>query len=107
MKINIHHLPEHRFFRTVVWSVLASALIVVATAGLARAARNFRAALTEKPDVAIYMLLEKEEVTSSTLLREQPLERDYIVQTKSGSMLVKLKRGPQQWYVSSSESLRE
>lgn len=106
MKINIHHLSHRRFFRTVLWAVIASAFIVTAAAGLGRAARNFEAALTDKPDVAVYLLLEDENITTSTVLREQPNERDYLVETKSGPMLVKLKRGAQHWYVSSQESLR-
>lgn len=107
MKINIHHLPRHRFFSTVVWSVVASAMIVIAASGLARAARNFKAALTDKPDVALFLLLPEEEITYSSLLRETPNERDYIAETKTGPKLIKLKRGPQQWYVSLNEALRE
>ncbi len=107
MKINIHHLPRHRFLKTVLWAVFASAVIVSAAAGLGRAARNFQAALTDKPDVALYLLLPEDDIMDSTLLREQPTERDYLAQTKHGSMLIKLKRGPQQWYVSSKETLHE
>ena len=105
MKINIRTVSKHKFLRTVVWSILASGVIVVAAAGLGRAARNFEAALTDKPDVALYLLLPNEGITTSSLLRELPNERDYLVETPEGPKLIKLKRGPQAWYVSSSEPL--
>lgn len=107
MKINIQHLSGHRFYGTVLWSLFASVVIVIAAAGLARAARNFQAALTEKPDVALYLLLPDEGIASSTLLREQPTERDYLAETDEGPKIIKLKRGPQEWYVSLIEELHE
>src|SRR5688572_30245790 len=98
MKINIHHLNPYHFSRTVVWSICASILVVVFASGLARATRNFNAALTEKPDVALYILLPEEGITTSKVLREQPTERDYLANTKDGPKLIRLSRGPQQWY---------
>lgn len=106
MKINIHHLSTRRFSRTVLFAVLASFVIVIAAAGLGRAARNFEAALTDKPDVALYILLPELHITTSSVLREQPNERDYLAETTEGTKLVKLKRGPQHWFVSSVEDLR-
>lgn len=107
MKINIHHLSARRFLRTVLWAVIASSIIVTAAAGLGRAARNFEAALTDKPDVALYLLLPDEGITTSTVLRERPNERDYLVETARGPRLIKLKRGAREWYVSSTEVLHE
>ena len=105
MNINFQRLPTSKYSHAVLWSVIASVIIVVAMAGLGRAAINFHAALTDKPDVALYLLLPKEGITTSTLLREQELERDYLVETMSGSKLITLKRGAKEWYVSSMESL--
>lgn len=105
MKINIQHVPPHRFLRTVLWAVFLSAVIVSAAAGLGRAAKNFKAALSDKPDVALYLLLPDENITTSTVIRDLPTERDYIANTASGQLFVKLKRGPQQWYVSEKETL--
>lgn len=107
MKINFHHLPQRRFMHTVLWAVVASTAIVIAASGLARAARNFEAALTDKPDVALYLLLPDEGITRSTILRELPNERDYLAETDEGPKLIKLKRGAQQWFVSSVELLRD
>lgn len=76
-------------------------------ASLARAGYNFRAALTEKPDIAIYLLLPEEGITGTTLLREESDRRDYLVQTSDGPKLVILKKGEEQWFVSEVEKLRE
>ncbi len=106
MNINFRRLSRLRYGHTVLWSVVASTLVVVTMSGLARAAKNFNAALTQKPDVALYLLLPEEEITSSTMLRDQETERDYLAETKDGPKLITLKRGPTKWYVGSIESLR-
>lgn len=92
---------------TVVWAVVCCLAIVVGAAAFARASRNFAAALTEKPDLAIYLLLPEEEIGQSTLLREQETERDYLAETKDGPKLIKIKRGEKEWYVYRVEPLHE
>ena len=68
---------------------------------------NFKAALTDKPDVAIYLLLPDEELGNTTLLRESETERDYLADTKEGPKLVKLKKGEKEWFVSVVEKLHQ
>lgn len=104
-KFHVHHLSHPLFRRTVVWSVVLCVLIVGAAAALARSAHNFKAALTDKPDVAIYLLLPDEGLGNTTLLRDGETERDYLADTKDGPKIIKLKRGPEQWYVANIEDL--
>lgn len=75
-------------------------------ATLGRAASNLKAALTDKPDIAVYLLLEEEGITQSTLLRGRATERDYLVETAEGPKVVKLKKGDEEWYVASKDALR-
>jgi hypothetical protein len=57
--------------------------------------------------VAIYLLMKDEEVGNTTLLRETPTERDYLADTKDGPQLVKMKKGPSEWYIEVSEPLHQ
>lgn len=82
-----------------------SLFIVVSASLLGRAAHNFRAALTDKPDLAVYLLLPEEHITTMELLREEPLQRDYLAQTASGPTLIVLKKGQREWFVSHTERL--
>lgn len=104
-KFHVHHLSHPLFRRTVMWSVILCVLIVSAAAALARSAHNFKAALTDKPDLALYLLLPEEEITTSTLLRDGDTERDYLAETKEGPKVIKLKKGPEQWFVANIENL--
>jgi hypothetical protein len=99
-------LSPKRYAHTMFWALLLSALIVAVAATLARASFNVTAALTEKPDIAIYLLLKDEKVGTTTLLRDSRDERDYLAQTKDGPKLVRLKRGPNQWFVEFEEELK-
>jgi len=107
MKINLAAVPPKKFASTIVWSLVLSACIVAAAAALGRAARNFQAALTDKPDVAIYLLLPEEDIGRTTLLRDRDTERDYLAETKDGPKLVKLKKGDLEWYVAHVEPLHQ
>lgn len=104
---HIHTLSHAGYRQTVLWAAFSCLAIVAAASAFARASHNFAAALTEKPDLAIYLLLPDEGIGQSTLLREQETERDYLAETKSGPKLVKLKKGEAEWYVSVVEELRE
>jgi hypothetical protein len=104
-KFHIHSLSRRNYSSTVLWSIFLCLLIVVAASALGRAAHNFKAALTDKPDVAIYLLLPDKNLGNTTLLRESPNERDYLAETASGPLLVRLKKGEEEWFVSFTEPL--
>lgn len=106
-KFQIHSLSRRRYTHTVLWSIFVSLLVVVGVSLAARATHNFQAALTDKPDIAIYLLLPDEELGNTTLLRETETERDYLAETKEGPKLVKLKKGEKEWFVSVVEKLHE
>ncbi len=105
--MHIQLLPHHQYLRTVLLAVVASILVVGTAAFLGRATLNIRAALTDKPDLAVFMLLEEKEVTRLTVLREAETQRDYLVETKDGPALVQLRKGEKQWYVALEEALHE
>ena len=104
---HVHTLSTRGFRKTTLWSLMMAVLIVAAAAALGRAAHNFKAALTDKPDVAIYLLMQDEQLGNTTLLRESENERDYLAETKDGPKLVKLKKGGKEWYVAEEEALRQ
>lgn len=91
---------------TVLWALFCCLTIVIGASAFARASRNFAAALTEKPDLAIYLLLPEEEIGQSTLLKEEDTERSYLAETKDGPKLITIRRGEQEWYVYRAEALR-
>lgn len=105
--MDITRLSRRGFSHTVLWVLLASVLVVGGAAALGRAAINFNGALTDKPDIAIYLLLPDEGITKVTLLRETETERHYLAETKEGPKLIILKKGEKEWYVSQNEKLRE
>tara|TARA_B100000315_G_scaffold207068_1_gene201713 strand:+ start:1117 stop:1404 length:288 start_codon:yes stop_codon:yes gene_type:complete len=80
-------------------------IIVGMAAGIGRATMNLGAALTEKPDIAIYILLPDEEIGKIEVLREEETERHYMAETKEGPKLIILKMGEKEWYVSHIEKL--
>lgn len=104
--MDIPRLSNRRYSSTVLWTLAASVLVIGGVALLGRAAINISGALTEKPDVAVYLLLPDEGITHVELLREREDQRDYMVQTKDGPKLVVLKKG-EEWYVAQVEKLRE
>ena len=98
-------LSSHRFHHTARWAILVSVIIVVMASFLARATMNVNAALTDKPDIALYLLLPEEHIGRSSILKEEEKQRDYLADTKDGPKLIILKRGEKQWYVASMEKL--
>lgn len=106
LPFNVEKVSNFRYAHTVLWAVLMSIAVVALTAGLGRAALNMKAALTEKPDLAVYVLLPEEELGRTTLLREQPGERDYVAESKDGQLYVKLRKSKEgKWYVAELERL--
>ena len=105
--MDIARISRSRYLSTVGWGLIASLVVVTVAAGIGRATMNLKGALTEKPDIAIYLLLPDEEIRKTTLLRERDHERHYIAETKEGPKLVILKFGNNEWYISHIEKLRE
>jgi len=105
--MEITRISRGRFMNTVGWAVLISLIVVIMAAAIGRATMNMQAALTDKPDIAIYLLLPEEEIGHTVLLRERETERDYIADTKEGQKVIKLKKGEQEWFVSEVIPLRE
>lgn len=103
--MHLMDLSHHRFQHTVRWAIVVSAIIVAIASLLARATLNVSAALTDKPDIALYLLLPEEKIGRSSVLREQEKQRDYLAETKDGTKLIILKKGERQWYVASMEKL--
>jgi hypothetical protein len=105
-KFHVHTLSRKTYMRTVVWAFFLCFSIVICTALLGRATHNFKAALTEKPDVAIYLLLPEEGLKQTTLLRETDTTRDYLAETKDGEKLIKLEKNREGvWEVATIERL--
>ncbi len=90
------------------WSVFLSIAIVCSISLLGRAAHNFKAALTDAPDVAIYLLLPDEELGNTTLLKsnEDDTQRAYLAQTSHGPELITLRKN-REWLVESIEPLHQ
>jgi len=105
--MDISDISSRRYSHTMLWAVLLSSLVVAIAATLGRAMANVKAALTDKPDIAVYLLLKDEGITHSVLLRSSDNQRDYLVQTKDGPKVVKLKMGEKEWYVASVDTMRE
>lgn len=105
--LDIRHLSDFRYTHAVLWALIMSLIVVGITAGLGRAALNLKASLTEKPDLAVYVLLPELEIGRSTLLREREYERDYLVESKDGPLFVRLRKDGEtdRWYVSEKESM--
>jgi len=104
--MDIHKISRRRFTHTVTWAVVGSILIVAIAAGVARATLNLNAALIDKPDIAIYLLLPDEGITTVDVLRTTETQRDYMVETNEGPKLVILRKGEVEWYVEEVDSLK-
>lgn len=86
---------------------MVSAVIIVFTGVLARVTLEISGSVVHDPDLAVVVLMEEfDTVKHSVLLREQENERHYLVETKNGNWLVKLKKD-EEWSIKSKENLRE
>jgi len=102
-------LASPRNFRiAVLWTLILGAAIVIIFTLIAKASLNVQGALTEKPDIAVLILLQEEGVEGreAILLRDLGLERDYVVETATGSLFVKLHKNGGIWQIAESEPLR-
>lgn len=107
-KFHIHSLSSRKYGHTLIWAVMVSIAIVCGSALLGRAAHNFRAALTDKPDVAIYLLMPNDGLGETTFLggNDEDTMRKYLAETAQGPALVTLRKN-KQWLVDSIEYLHE
>lgn len=103
----IYRLSRRGYLHTTFWALLLCAIIVAAAAALGRATLNLNAALTDKPDIAIYLLLPDENLRQTVLLREEGDERHYYAETADGPKLVILEKRDGVWEVKTVEKLRE
>ena len=113
--MDIDQLSRKRYLHTMLWAIVFSLGIVVIAAGLGRATMNVTAALTDKPDIALYLLLEEkgfENLGESELLHtkmdevDREIEKHYTVKVgEQETYLVILKLGDMEWYVSDVEIL--
>ncbi len=105
--MDIRFTSSRHFSRLVVWMLIAGATVIIVIALLARAQLNLQAALTDKPDLAVMILLPEEGIKEVSLLRDLGLERDYLVETNSGLKFVKLRKTGGKWHVAEVNRLRE
>ena len=105
--MEIHKVSRMGYLQTILVAVLISCLVVAIAATLGRATMNLKAALVEDPDLAIYLLLPDEEISTTEVLREWKNEKHYLAETSEGPKLVILKKGEEEWFVSEVERLRE
>ena|SRR3989338_379299 len=105
-KLHIPSLPLKKYMNAMSVSIVVSTVIVVAAAALGRAVHNLHGALTEKPDIAIYLLLPDEDISSVVLLREEEGKRYYLTETKDGPKMITLAKD-EEWYVEKIEPMHE
>ena len=105
--VDIGLVSKGRFTHSVVWALIFSAAVIIGASIIARSALNLRAAVSDKPDLAIILLLPEEEITEVELMRDRGKERDYLVETKDGPKYVKMIKADGEWQVEEVEQLHE
>ena len=105
--MDINHISGYRYAVTIIWAMVICVIVVGSISLLAHGSLNLKGALTEKPDLALYLLLPEEEISESELLRETETVRDYLAETKDGPKYIKLKKGEEKWYVAEIENLHK
>ncbi|MBT3293246.1 hypothetical protein HN512_03075 [Candidatus Peregrinibacteria bacterium] len=105
--MEIERISRLRFASTILWAIVGSTVVVASAAGLARATLNLNGALVEKPEIAVYLLMPEEHITHVEVLREGEDTKDLLLETKEGKMLVTMKKGEEEWFISYKEQLHE
>ena len=105
--MEIERISRLRFASTILWAIVGSTVVVASAAGLARATLNLNGALVEKPEIAVYLLMPEEHITHVEVLREGEDTKDLLLETKEGKMLVTMKKGEEEWYISYKQQLHE
>ena len=90
------------------WALLLCSLIVGVAATIGRATVNLRGALTaDDSSLAVMLLLPDEGITHTTLIKANAEVQEVLADTKTGPKLIRMKRGPNQWFVSDEVNLHE
>ena len=105
--VGIEYVSKGKFTHTFVWGLLFSAAVIILASVMAKSALNLKAAVTDKPDLAVIILLPDEGISNVELMRDRGKERDYLVETKDGPKYVKLIKAGEEWRVSKVERLHE
>ncbi|MBI2636197.1 hypothetical protein HYW84_02615 [Candidatus Peregrinibacteria bacterium] len=101
-------VSRFRYVHTIAWALLLSLLIVSLAATIGRATVNLRGALTaEDGSLAVMMLLPEEKISEVTLVKAGADTQEFLVETKDGPKLIRLKRGEKEWFVQDTVPLRE
>lgn len=101
-------VSRFRYVHTITWAVLLSLFIVALAATLGRATVNLRGALTaEDGSLAVMLLLPEEQISEVTLVKASIDTQEFLVETKDGPKLIRLKRGETEWFVQDTVPLRE
>ncbi len=108
MHMDFAFVSRFRSAHTISWALLLSALIVALAATLGRATVNLRGALSaEDASLAVMLLLPEEEIREVTILRASFDTQEFLAETKTGPKVIRLKKGPERWFVLDEVPLRE
>ena len=106
--MHISLLSNWRYHHTISWALLMSSLIVAVAATIGRATVNLRGALTaEDASLAVMLLLPEEKISDVTLVKASSDTQEFLAETKTGPKLIRMKRGPEKWFVQDEVSLHE
>lgn len=101
-------VSHFRSVHTISWALLLTALIVAVAATLGRATVKLRGALTdEDASLAAMILLPEEQISQITLVKASSDTQELLAETKTGPKLIRMKRGPEKWFVQEEVSLRK
>ncbi|NOS67831.1 MAG: hypothetical protein HOO67_05730 [Candidatus Peribacteraceae bacterium] len=108
MHLDFAFVSHFRALHTMTWAVLLSLLIVAFAATLGRATVNLRGALAaEDGSLAVMLLLPDEGISDVTLVKAGVDTQEFLVETKDGPKLIRLKKGEKEWFVQEKITLRE
>ena len=112
--MDIQDLSSKSFLKATLIAIAATIAIVGAASLLGRATIYLQAALTDKPDLGVYLLLEKEGFSNIADVQyleddsaDSTVQRSYLVETGAGPLYVKIRKGEQEWYLAEEDWLRE
>ena len=108
MHIDFAFVSRFRYVHTMMWAILMSALIISLAAVVGRATVNLRGALTaDDGSLAVMMLLPEENISDVTLVKASVDRQEFLVETKDGPKLIRLKKGEEKWFVEEKINLDE
>ena len=108
MHLDFAFVSRFRCAHTILWALLLCSLIVSVAATIGRATVKLRGALTDEDgSLAVMMLLPDEQIKDVTMIKAGSDTQEFLAETKTGPKVIRLKRGPQQWFVQEEVTLRE